>query len=52
MARSLRFEYAGAVYHMMARGGGGKAIFIAKDDHLLFLHRLSDHLVCFTEGSM
>ena len=32
MARPLRFEYAGAVYHVMARGDGGKAIFIAKDD--------------------
>ena len=40
MARFLRFEHAGAVYQVMARGDGGKAIFIAKDDHLLFLHRL------------
>jgi len=42
MARPLRFEYAGALYHVMARGDGGKAIFIAKADHLLFLHRLSE----------
>jgi len=24
MARQLRFEYPGAVYHIMARGDGGK----------------------------
>ena len=27
---------------MMDRGDGGKAICIAKDDHLLFLHRLGE----------
>ena len=48
MARPLRFEYAGAVYHVMARGDGGKAVFIAKDDHLLFLHRLGE--VCRSRG--
>ena len=26
MARQLRFEYPGAVYHIMARGDGGKCI--------------------------
>jgi len=36
MARPLRFEYADAVYQVMARGNGDKAIFIAKADHLLF----------------
>ncbi len=48
MARPLRFEYPGAIYHVMARGDGGKAIFIVKDDHLLFLHRLSE--VCRSRG--
>jgi REP element-mobilizing transposase RayT len=48
MARPLRFEYAGAVYHVMARGDGGKAIFIEKDDHLLFLQRLGE--VCRSHG--
>jgi len=48
MARSLRFEYAGAVYHVMARGDGGKAIFVVKDEHLLFLHRLGE--VCRSCG--
>ena len=27
MARALRIEYPGAVYHVMARGDGGKRIF-------------------------
>jgi putative transposase len=48
MARPLRFVYPGAVYHVMARGDGGKAIFIEKEDHLLFLHWLSR--VCESHG--
>jgi hypothetical protein len=36
MARPLRFEYRGAIFHIMARGDGGKVIFIEKEDHLLF----------------
>jgi len=39
MARRLKFEYAGAGYHVMVRGDGGKAIFIAKEARL-FVHRL------------
>ena len=31
MARPLRIEYAGAVYHVMARGNQGQAVF--RDDH-------------------
>jgi hypothetical protein len=27
MARPLRFQNAGASYHVMARGDGGKAVF-------------------------
>jgi hypothetical protein len=27
MARPLRFQYPGAVYHVMARGDGGKMVF-------------------------
>ena len=50
MARPLRFEYADAVYHVMARGDGGKAIFTAKDEHLLFLHRLGVGDVCRSHG--
>ena len=48
MARPMRFVYPGAVYHLMARGDGGKAIFIEKEDHLLFLHGLSR--VCGSHG--
>ena len=48
MARPMRFVYPGAVYHLMVRGDGGKAIFIEKEDHLLFLHGLSR--VCGSHG--
>ncbi len=48
MARAPRFEYPGAVYHVMARGDGGKRIFIAKEDHEAFLHRLEK--VCQSHG--
>lgn len=41
MVRPVHFVYPGEVYHVMARGSGGKAIFIVKEDHLLFLHGLS-----------
>jgi hypothetical protein len=27
MARPIRFQYPGAIYHVMARGDGGKAVF-------------------------
>lgn len=42
MARALRFQYPGAVYHVMARGDGGKTVFENKDDHEVFLHRLGE----------
>jgi putative transposase len=31
MARSLRFQYPGAMYHIMARGDGGKMVFETDD---------------------
>ncbi|MEX2616209.1 MAG: transposase [Alphaproteobacteria bacterium] len=37
MARPLRIEYAGAVYHIMARGNGGDAVFRDDDDRAEFL---------------
>ena len=40
MARPLRFEYPGAVYHVMARGDGGKAIFEDDRDRSDFVARL------------
>lgn len=48
MARPLRFEYAGAVYHVMARGDGGKRIFEGEDDHESFLYWLEQ--VCESHG--
>lgn len=48
MARPLRFVYPGAVYHVMARGDGGKPVFISRQDHLLFLHWLGR--VCESHG--
>ena len=48
MARPLRFQYPGAVYHVMARGDGGKAIFETDDDCLVFLKRLEE--ACSSHG--
>ena len=48
MARPLRFQYSGAVYHVMARGDGGKMIFDDDQDRKGFLFRLSD--VCESHG--
>jgi len=42
MARSLRFQYPGAIYHVMARGDGGKVVFQTDDDRLVFLSRLGE----------
>ena len=48
MARQLRFQYPGAVYHVMARGDGGKRLFIGKEDHESFLYWLER--VCVSHG--
>ncbi|MGI8602935.1 MAG: hypothetical protein ACR2OZ_08025 [Verrucomicrobiales bacterium] len=37
MARSLRVEFAGAVYHVMSRGNGGADIFLDDEDRLHWL---------------
>ena len=42
MARSVRFEYAGAYYHVMARGNERKAIFRDDDDRRFFLACLGE----------
>jgi REP element-mobilizing transposase RayT len=42
MARPLRIEYAGAVYHVMARGNQGHAIFRDDQDRLRFLETLGE----------
>jgi len=48
MARALRVEYPGAVYHVMARGDGGKRIFETDEDHFAFLGRLGE--ACESHG--
>ena len=48
MPRTLRHQYAGAVYHLMARGDGGKPIFETDDDGKAFLFRLGQ--VCASHG--
>ncbi len=48
MARPLRFQYPGAIYHLMARGDGGKAVFETDDDRFVFLKRLEE--VCGSCG--
>ena len=40
MARPLRYEAAGAVYHVMARGEGGKDVFEDEVDRTVWLARL------------
>jgi putative transposase len=48
MARELRIEYAGAVYHVMARGNQGRAIFKDDKDRQIFLETLAE--VCEKTG--
>ena len=48
MPRALRFQYVGAVYHLMARGDGGKVIFADDEDRKVFLFRLAK--VCGSHG--
>jgi putative transposase len=40
MARPIRFQYPGAICHVMARGDGGKAVFETDDDRKSFVFRL------------
>jgi len=42
MPRSLRLEFPGAFYHMMARGNRREAIFHDDDDRRFFLATLSE----------
>ena len=42
MARSIRVEYAGAYYHVMARGNRREAIFMDDEDRRFFLKCLSE----------
>lgn len=47
MARQLRIEYAGAIYHVLSRGNGGQDIFRSNDDRYLFLDLLGKLAVRF-----
>ena len=42
MARPIRIEYAGALYHITSRGNAREAIFLNDDDRLSFLKILGD----------
>jgi putative transposase len=42
MARPLRIEYPGAVYHVMARGNHGQGIFQDDQDRQCFLETLGE----------
>ena len=44
MARPLRLEYAGALYHLTARGNAGANIFRHDDDRRLFLELLGKEI--------
>jgi hypothetical protein len=41
MARPLRLEFAGALYHVTSRGDGREAIYLADADRRLFLDVLA-----------
>src|SRR5688572_20357053 len=42
MARKLRVEYPGAIYHVLSRGDRRENIFLSDDDRLLFLRTLEE----------
>lgn len=42
MARPLRIEFAGALYHITSRGDGREDIYLSDGDRALFLEVLSD----------
>jgi hypothetical protein len=42
MARKIRIEYAGAVYHVMARGNQGRAIYADERDRKLWMATLGE----------
>ena len=42
MARPLRIEFAGALYHVTSRGDGREAIFLGEQDRHLFLGVMSE----------
>ena len=42
MARAMRIEYPGAVYHITSRGNGRGDIFLGDDDRRQFLELLGE----------
>ena len=42
MARTVRIEYEGAVYHVMCRGDRGESVFPSKGDREMFLDTLAE----------
>jgi hypothetical protein len=42
MARPLRIEYAGALYHVMARGNQGRMIYADEGDRKMWLATLRE----------
>jgi REP element-mobilizing transposase RayT len=42
MARQLRIEYPGAIYHVLSRGNGGQAVFLSDQDRHNFLLLLQE----------
>ena len=48
MARKIRIEYAGAIYHLMNRGDRREPIFKGDDDRKLFVETLGE--VCAKTG--
>ena len=42
MARPLRIQYPGAVYHVMNRGGSRQKVFLEKQDYEAFLKTIGD----------
>lgn len=42
MARPLRIEYPGALYHVTSRGNAREAVFLEDADRYLFLHQLGE----------
>lgn len=42
MARKLRIQYPGAIYHVTARGNGRQKVFLDRRDRERFLERLAD----------
>lgn len=47
MARPLRLEYEGAIYHVMARGNEWGTIFRLNSDRLRFLEKLGESAETF-----